>query len=109
MKKDISGMLKGVYTDEIKRMQSLYNVFKNKNIIPYIESIKKDIAKIEEKEILLNEYIKNIPDPLTRNIFELRFLHNKTFKQIADELYYSQRYIQEKYSRQLKKDPLNIM
>ena len=49
MKKDISGMLKGVYTDEIKRMQSLYNVFKNKNIIPYIESIKKDIARIEEK------------------------------------------------------------
>ena len=43
--------------------------------------------------------IESITDELSRKIVELKVYEGYTFERIADELHYSQRYIQLKYKQ----------
>lgn len=84
---------------EIKRVQKLYALSKNKKCLQYIDAISKDIANTESKMQDIRNRIESITDELSRKIVELKVYEGYTFEKIADELYYSQRYIQLKYAK----------
>ena len=84
---------------EIKRVKALYDISKNKTYLQYIDAISKDIADTENELQEIRDTISSIHDELLRRILELKIYEGYTFEKIADELNYSQRYIQRKYSK----------
>lgn len=86
---------------EIKRVKALYDISKNKTCLQYIGAISKDISDTESELQEIRDTISSIPDELSRRILELKIYEGYTFEKIADELHYSQRYIQRKYSKSI--------
>lgn len=86
---------------EVKRVKALYDISKNKTCLQYIDAVSKDIADTESELQEIRDTISSIPDELSRRILELKIYEGYTFEKIADELHYSQRYIQRKYSKSI--------
>lgn len=84
---------------DIERVQALYDISKNKKCLNYINEVSEDISNTESKMQDIRNRIESITDELSRKIVELKVYEGYTFERIADELYYSQRYIQLKYKQ----------
>lgn len=84
---------------DIERVQALYDISKNKKCLNYINKVSEDISNTESKMQDIRNRIESITDELSRKIVELKVYEGYTFERIADELYYSQRYIQLKYKQ----------
>lgn len=84
---------------DIERVQALYDISKNKKCLNYINEVSEDISNTESKMQDIRNRIESITDELSRKIVELKVYEGYTFERIAYELYYSQRYIQLKYSQ----------
>ncbi len=52
--------------------------------------------QVEKKIIELEQFIKNIPDSLTRQIFELYFQEGKRQKDVAEQLHIERSYVSKK-------------
>lgn len=84
---------------DIERVQALYNISKNIKCLNYINEVSEDIVDTENKLQYIRDRISSISDELSRKIVELKVYEGYTFERIADELCFSQRYIQLKYSK----------
>ena len=84
---------------DIERVQALFDISKNKKCLNYINEVSEDIVDTENKLQDIRDKISSISDELSRKIVELKVYEGYTFERIADELYYSQRYIQMKYAK----------
>lgn len=84
---------------DIERVQALYDISKNKKCLNYINKVSEDISNTESKMQDIRNRIESITDELSRKIVELKVYEGYTFERIAEELYYSQRYIQLKYKQ----------
>lgn len=84
---------------DIERVQALYEISKNNKCLNYINEVSEDISNTESKMQDIRNRIESITDELSRKIVELKVYEGYTFERIADELHYSQRYIQLKYSQ----------
>lgn len=84
---------------DIERVQALYDTSKNKKCLNYINEVSEDIVYTENKLQDIRDRISSISDELSRKIVELKVYEGYTFERIADELCYSQRYIQLKYKQ----------
>ena len=84
---------------DIERVQALYDISKNNKCLNYINEVSEDISNTESKMQDIRNRIESITDELSRKIVELKVYEGYTFERIADELHYSQRYIQLKYKQ----------
>lgn len=84
---------------DIERVKALYDISKNKKCLNYINEVSEDISNTESKMQDIRNRIESITDKISRKIVELKVYEGYTFERIADELYYSQRYIQMKYAK----------
>lgn len=84
---------------DIERVKALYALSKSKKCLNYINEVSEDIVDTENKLQDIRDRISSISDELSRKIVELKAYEGYTFERIADELYYSQRYIQLKYKQ----------
>ena len=84
---------------DIERVQALYDISKNKKCLNYINEVSEDIVDTDNKLQDIRDRISSISDELSRKIVELKVYEGYTFERIADELHYSQRYIQMKYAK----------
>ena len=84
---------------DIERVKALYDISKNNKCLNYINEVSEDIVDTENKLQDIRDRISSIHDELLRRILELKIYEGYTFEKIADELNYSQRYIQRKYSK----------
>ena len=84
---------------DIERVQALYDISQNNKCLNYINEVSEDIVDTENKLQDIRDKISSISDELSRKIVELKVYEGYTFERIADELYYSQRYIQLKYKQ----------
>ena len=88
--------------DMIKRHIELYGEYKNND--DFIEKILKDAQELKEKEIMINELIENIQDPILKATFKEKYIHGKNWEQVAEILGYSTTHIQRIFKRALQ-DP----
>ena len=84
---------------DIERVKALYDISKNNKCLNYINEVSEDIVDTENELQEIRDTISSIHDELLRRILELKIYEGYTFEKIADELNYSQRYIQRKYSK----------
>mgnify|MGYP002507255705 CR=1 FL=1 len=61
--------------------------------IKAIETVKKNILKLETERITINDLINKLDNPLYQTILRLYYFDNMSFRDIAIKLYYHQKTI----------------
>ena len=86
--------------DLIKTHIRLYGEYKNND--DFIEKILKDAQELKEKEIMINELIENIHDPITKAFIKEKFVNGENWERISEKIGYSESYLYKLYNRAMK-------
>ena len=86
--------------DLIKTHIRLYGEYKNND--DFIEKILKDAQELKEKEIMINELIENIQDPIIQAIIKERFINGTKWESISYKVGYSLAHIHRLFKKALK-------
>ena len=100
---DIQRMRKHTFDmaeDMIKAHIERYGEYKNDN--DFIEKLLKEAQELKEKEIMINELIENIQDPIIQAIIKERFVNGETWENISYRVGYSLAHIQRIFKRALQ-------
>ena len=66
-----------------KKHFTITGIVENKNLIRKKEILIDRLKKCEELKLQIEEFISNIPDSLTRRVFQYRYIDNLNWQQIA--------------------------
>lgn len=88
--------------DLIKTHIRLYGEYKNND--DFIEKILKDAQELKEKEIMINELIENIQDPIIHAIIKEKFINGTKWESVAERVGYSLAHTQRLFKKAMQ-DP----
>ncbi len=92
-----------------KKHFTITGIVENKNLIRKKEILIDRLKKCEELKLQIEEFISNIPDSLTRRVFQYRYIDNLNWQQIARRIgkydeSYPRKVIHDRYLESLDKD-----
>ena len=79
-------------------------------IVMYTDLLEKAIARKIEQEMIINQYILDVEDTELRRIMYLRFVQQKTWREVADEIggYSTEDSVRKRCNRYVSKNRANM-
>lgn len=109
----VAGTVKGSSRDfpyiEVRTLVSMEEPVTADAINKLLKIKRERRQQVEKKIIELEQFIKEIPDSLTRQIFELYFQEGKRQKDVAEQLHIERSYVSKKITAYLNIHTIHIL